>query len=160
MLDRMGADVTVENVRTRAGEPVGDLFVRSSPLRGTDIAGPEIPSLIDELPVLAVVATQAEGVTTVREAAELRHKETDRIRAIVVNLARLGADIEELDDGFVVTGPCRLKGQTVSSFGDHRIAMAMAVAGLVADGSTTIENSAVVDISYPGFFSDLHSLVD
>ena len=160
VFDRMGADVSVENLATTAGEPVGDLIVRSSPLRGTDIAGAEIPSLIDELPVLAVVATQAEGVTTVRGAAELRHKETDRIRAIVVNLTRLGADIEELEDGFVVTGPCRLRGQAVSSFGDHRIAMSMAVAGLVAEGTMAIEDSAVVDTSYPGFFSDLRSLVD
>lgn len=157
-LERMGADITVDNMVTSAGEPVGDILVRSSSLHGTDIAGPTIPSLIDELPVLAVVATQADGVTTVRDAGELRHKECDRIRAIVGNLSRLGADIEELDDGFVVRGPCRLKGQVVASYGDHRIAMAMAVAGLVAEGKTRIENSAVVGVSYPGFFDDLRAL--
>jgi 3-phosphoshikimate 1-carboxyvinyltransferase len=158
-LGAMGADVSLENVETSAGEPIADIVARSSALRGTDVAGPVIPRVIDELPLLAVVATQAEGTTTVRDAAELRHKESDRISAIVENLRLVGADIEELEDGFVVRGPTRLVGGRVSSLGDHRIAMAMAVAGLRAGGETTIDGSEAVGVSYPGFFRDLESLV-
>lgn len=159
VLRMMGADIEFENITSRAGEPVADILVRSSRLQAVDIPSAIIPALIDELPVLAVAATQANGRTTVRGAGELRHKESDRIRAIVRNLALLGARIEELEDGFVVKGPCPLKGHAVPSYGDHRIAMAMAVAGLIAAGSTKIERSDVVGISHPGFFRDLRSLL-
>ncbi len=159
VLKRMGADITEESRSSFAGEPVAEVVVRSGTLHGTDIQGTEIPSLIDELPVLAVVAARAEGITTVRDASELRHKESDRIRCIVENLTRLGAAIEERDDGFIIEGPCTLKGAALSSHGDHRIAMAMAVAGLVAEGSTRIEGIEAIRISYPGFFIDLRDLI-
>lgn len=159
VLRKMGANITLEDVETRAGEAAACVRVQSSSLRGIEIGESLVPALIDELPVLAVAATQAEGVTIVRGAGELRYKESDRILAIVRNLSILGAEIEELKDGFVVHGPCRLKGSAVSSQGDHRIAMAMAVAGLVAEGRTKIEDSGAVSVSYPDFFRDLSALV-
>lgn len=158
VLKEMGADITHENAVSLAGEPIADLLVRSSRLRAVDIGGAVIPTLIDELPILAVAATQADGVTIVSGAEELRHKESDRISATVGNLRHLGADIEERPDGFVVRGPCRLKGNRVDSAGDHRIAMAMAVAALVAEGETEIASSEAVAISYPGFFEELRAL--
>jgi 3-phosphoshikimate 1-carboxyvinyltransferase len=158
VLREMGAEIDVDAARIQGGEPVADIIVRSAILSGVEIGGTMIPTLIDEIPILAVAATQAEGPTVVRDAGELRHKESDRIRATVRNLQRLGADIEETEDGFVVHGPCDLMGNTVSSFGDHRIAMAMAIAGLIAEGGVLIENAEVVRISYPGFFEDLGRL--
>jgi len=155
VLEDMGAEVEFDGRETRGGEAVADIRIQSGHLSGITLGPSIIPSLIDELPVLAVAATQAEGVTEVRGAGELRHKESDRIRTVVENLVRLGADIEELEDGFIVRGPCPLRGCTVQSFGDHRIAMAMAVAGLVAEGQTTIEGSEAVGVSYTGFFEDL-----
>ncbi len=155
ILEEMGAAIEFDSVSTRAGEPIADVTVRAASLGGVKIGGKIIPSLIDELPVLAVAATQAQGVTEVCGAGELRHKESDRIRTVAENLVRLGADIEELEYGFIVRGPCSLRGCAVRSFGDHRIAMAMAVAGLVAEGRTTIEGSEAVAVSYPRFFSDL-----
>jgi 3-phosphoshikimate 1-carboxyvinyltransferase len=159
-LERMGAAITRKNVRTVAGEPIADLGVRSGGLTGIEISGSMIPLLIDELPILAVAATQAEGKTVVRDAAELRHKESDRIDGVVQNLARLGAKIKALPDGFEIQGPTPLNGCTVASWGDHRIAMALAVAGLAAEGSTRIENSEVTAVSYPGFFNELERLVE
>ncbi len=158
VLREMGARIELANVGSCAGEPVADIIVRSEPLKAVDIDGSIVPALIDELPILAVAATQAEGVTTVRGAGELRHKESDRIRSTVRNLSRLGADIEEMEDGFVVRGPSNLKGAEVQSFGDHRAAMSMAVAGLVADGETRIQDAGAAGISYPGFFDDLREL--
>ena len=158
VLCEMGADIVRSNEETVAGEAIADLMVRGSRLRGVEIGGAIIPALIDELPVLAVVASQAEGVTTVRDAEELRHKESDRIQTMVENLTRLGADITERPDGFVIRGPSRLHGGVVSAHGDHRIAMAMAVAGLIASGETQIENSDVAGVSYPEFFTDLARL--
>lgn len=158
-LERMGAHIAFENERTRAGEKIADIVTRAGPLHGTEIKGKIIPLLIDELPILAVAASQAEGRTVVRDAAELRYKESDRIETTVSNLQRMGVDIEALDDGFVIEGPCRLKGNRVESFGDHRIAMAMAVAGLAAEGKTVIEDSQAVGVSYPGFFDDMRRLV-
>ena len=155
VLARMGATVTLDGRTTEAGESRADLLVRSAALHGIEIAGEIVPRLIDELPVLAIVASQARGVTKVRDAGELRHKETDRIRAIVENLRAMGGQIEECADGFVVEGPCVLRGSVIAPHGDHRIAMAMAVAGLLAEGSTTIPESEIVGISYPGFFADL-----
>jgi 3-phosphoshikimate 1-carboxyvinyltransferase len=158
VLRRMGAPVVLENERTVAGEPIADIAVNAGPLQAADIGGNLIPTLIDELPILAVAATQAHGTTTVSGAEELRHKESDRIAAVVTNLSRLGALIEERGDGFVVHGPCGLHGARVDACGDHRIAMAMAVAGLVASGQTIVENADVVAVSYPRFFEDLASL--
>ena len=158
VMQRMGASITFENCATRSGEPVADIVVRSGSLCGVDIDGPMIPALIDELPLLAVLATQAEGAFTVSGAEELRHKESDRIAAIVSNLSRLGARIEEHSDGFTVHGPAPLQGTRVRSFGDHRIAMAMAVAGLVASDETIIDDAGAVAVSYPHFFQDMDAL--
>ena len=157
-LETMGAAVTYENKTEWAGEPVADVTVRSGELTSIEIDAATVPSLIDELPVLAVAATQARGTTVVSGAGELRHKESDRITSIVEGLSRLGASIEAREDGFVVNGPTPLVGTTLSSGGDHRISMAMAVAGLLSSGKTVIEESDVVEISYPGFFDDLRTL--
>lgn len=159
VLSEMGANIVLENKHEMSGEPVADIIVRHAELKGVTVDGPgRIVSMIDELPVLAVAATQAHGETTVRGAGELRKKESDRILSIVRDLAAMGADISELDDGFVVHGPTRLKGAEVSSYGDHRIAMSMTVAGLFADSDTTLDDDAVVEISYPEFFSAFQTI--
>ena len=160
VLAAMGAAVLLEDPRPEHGEPVADVLIKARPLRGTTIAGPLIPRLIDELPVLAVVATQADGMTEVRDAAELRVKETDRIATTAAELTRMGARIEPLPDGFRVHGPTPLHGAVVSSHGDHRLAMALAVAGLLAEGATTIHGMACVDDSFPGFPAALAALAE
>lgn len=154
----MGADILIENERTHAGEPIADLTVRSSRLRGVRIDGDVIPVLIDEIPVLAVAAAFAEGRTEIREAEELRVKETDRIDAMVKNLRLLGAEVEEFEDGLAVTGGKPLKGATVQSYDDHRIAMAMGIAALGASGDTTIEEAQCAAISFPGFWQTIKKL--
>jgi 3-phosphoshikimate 1-carboxyvinyltransferase len=160
VLERMGATFSIDALHTGIDEHAGDLATAYAPLQGVTIDDPAaIASIIDEIPVLAVAATQAEGRTEVRGAGELRHKETDRIEAIAHNLRALGATVEVFDDGFAIEGPTRLRGAAVQSFGDHRIAMAMAIAGLVADGVTEIDDPTVVEISYPKFFADLRTLV-
>lgn len=153
-LKRMGARVEVLHGGEEHGEPWADLEVRSGELRAIAIETAEVPSLIDELPLLAVVASQADGFTRVSGAGELRVKETDRIAEVVRGLRKLGAEIEEAADGFAVRGPTRLHGVAVSSAGDHRLAMALAVAGLAASGRTIIDDVACVADSYPGFLSD------
>ncbi len=160
VLREMGAAIELFNKEAFLEEPVADVIAKSgTPLTGITVSPDLIPAIVDELPVIAVVATQANGKTVVCGARELRCKESDRITAIVENLSRLGADIVELDDGFVVSGPCRLVGAEVSSYGDHRIAMAMAIAAIIAEGTTVIDQSEAVDVSYPGFFDDLKRLV-
>lgn len=151
ILMTMGADITLHNPRHEAGEPAADLLVRAGPLHGTTISGDLIVRAIDELPVLAVAATQAQGRTVVREAAELRVKETDRIATVVAELRKLGAAVEELPDGFVIEGPTTLHSAPVSSHGDHRLAMALAVAALAADGPVLVEESECIPDSFPGF---------
>ena len=158
VLRDMGADIRIDERRTSGGEPMGDLTVRPSHLKAVTVGGAVIPNLIDEIPVLAVAAACAEGRTEIRDAAELRVKESDRIRAIVTNMRALGADVEEMADGFAITGPCALTGAKVDSFKDHRIAMAMGVAGLVAKDATTIAHAEVASVSYPDFFSTLGRL--
>jgi 3-phosphoshikimate 1-carboxyvinyltransferase len=158
VLAAMGARVELERASTQGGEPVADIVVSSAGLRGVEIAGALVPRLIDELPVLAVAASQAVGTTVVRDAGELRHKESDRIRSVVESLTAMGADITEREDGFEVRGPRQLRGAQIAACGDHRIVMAMAVAGLVAEGTTTIEGSEAAGISYPSFFEDLDRL--
>ncbi len=150
-LERMGVRLFLRNHRLNNGEPVADLEVEYGSLRGISITPQEVPGMVDELPVLAVIATQAEGVTEVRGAGELRVKETDRIATTVSELTRMGAEIEALPDGFRVEGPTRLHGAQVRSHGDHRLAMALAVAALTAEGETTIEETACIDDSFPGF---------
>lgn len=158
VLDAMGCSIAMNHLRIQNGEPRADVIVRGSRLRKTDIHGSMIPQVIDEIPILAVAATRAEGETTIRNARELRMKETDRIRAIVQNLRAMGAHVEELEDGLVIPGSQTLKGAVVSGFGDHRIAMAFAVAGLLANSETTIRDAECVDISFPGFFQILEGL--
>ncbi|HXG31436.1 MAG TPA: 3-phosphoshikimate 1-carboxyvinyltransferase [Thermodesulfobacteriota bacterium] len=158
ILKRMGGDTEILNERDLNGEPVGDIIVRSSTLRSTEIGGEVIPRTIDELPVIAVAACFAEGETVIRDARELRVKETDRIKAMTTELKKLGADIEELDDGMVIRGKETLKGAKCSSWGDHRIAMALAVAGTRASGITEIEDAECVSVSFPGFFDVMRRL--
>lgn len=156
VLARMGADVRVEPGQEAAGDPVGTLHVRpGGRLLGTTILPAEVPSLLDEVPLLAVVASQAQGVTRLSGAAELRVKESDRLRQVCQGLRAMGAEVEETPDGFVLQGPTRLKGTHLDASGDHRLAMAFAVAGLVADGETLIDGAEWADVSYPGFFAEL-----
>jgi len=150
-LRAMGAEIRLDNERSEHGEPVADLLVEARPLHGTKIHGALIPRLIDELPVLAVVASQATGITEVRDAGELRVKESDRIATIVSELRALGVAIEPLADGFRVEGPTPLRGAAVAAQGDHRIALALLVAGLVADGATTVSGMDSISKSYPDF---------
>jgi len=134
------------------GEAIGDVTVETSEIAGLDIGGAWIPNVIDEIPVLAVLGTHTQKGVRIRDAAELRVKESDRIHAVAVNLRALGAEVEEYPDGLFVPGGQKLHGGTVDSFGDHRIAMAFAVAGLIADGPVTIKNPSCVGISFPRFF--------
>lgn len=158
VLAAMGADVQVFNRREEAGEPVADLAVTPGDLQGTAIDGALIVRAIDEFPALMVAATQAQGMTTVREAAELRVKETDRIAVMAGELAKMGARVEERPDGFRIAGPQRLQGAVVDGHDDHRIAMALAIAGLVADGETVVRDAACAADSFPGFAETLTCL--
>jgi 3-phosphoshikimate 1-carboxyvinyltransferase len=155
-LRAMRASIAIEEERTWGCEPVADIVVRSSRLRGTIIEGALIPRLIDEVPALAVAACLAEGETVIRDAGELRVKESDRIRATAGELCRLGARIQELPDGMVIHGVGRLRGAACGSHDDHRLAMALAVAGLLAAGETTVRGAEAVAVSYPGFWDDLN----
>lgn len=157
-LAMMGADVSVENERTEGGEAVADLVARSSNLRAAEIGGDLIPRLVDEVPVLALAACFAEGTTVIRDASELRVKESDRLTASRVELSRSGAQVEELDDGLRITGGRSLQGATHRTYADHRIAMTMGVAGLVAAGETTVQSAQTASVSYPTFWDDLGSL--
>ena len=157
-LDRMGAALAVSDPETSGGEPLGTVSVRRSDLRAVTLAGDLIPLLIDEVPILAVLAAMARGETTIRDAAELRVKESDRIATTAAQLRRMGARIEELPDGLVIEGTGRLTGAHVDSHGDHRIAMACAVAGLVAEGVTVVDDVDCVDTSFPGFVPLLRTL--
>jgi 3-phosphoshikimate 1-carboxyvinyltransferase len=158
VLQAMDAPVVREPRADQGGEPVADLRVRHGALQAATISGDLVPRLIDELPLVAVLATQARGTTLVRDAGELRHKESDRIATVVTQLRRLGADIVERADGFAVTGPVTLRGTTVDAGGDHRLAMALAIAALAAVGETVIEGAEVAAVSYPGFWDDLGRL--
>ncbi len=157
-LRMMGADVSVEEERTWGAEPVADIVVRSSQLRGAAIGGELVPRAIDELPLLALAGCFAEGETIIRDASELRVKESDRIQTTASTLRRMGAEVEERPDGLRLCGPQRLRGKALSSHGDHRLAMMAAVAGALAQGETVIHNSNVVAVSYPWFWRDLEAL--
>lgn len=154
----MGADITMENVRADRGEPVADLIVKTSNLKSTTIEGAIIPRLIDEIPIIAVMACFASGKTIIKDAAELKVKESNRIDVMVENLTNMGADIVGTDDGLIINGGAALHGASVDSKLDHRIAMSFAVAALAADGETTIQGAECVNISYPAFYSDLTNL--
>lgn len=153
----MGADITLLNESTE-GEPTADLLIRTSSLKGTVIEGGIIPTLIDEIPMIAVMAAFAEGTTIIRDAQELKVKESDRIAVMVDNLTRMGADIEGTDDGMIIHGGKPLHGAVIDSHLDHRIAMSFAVAGTICDGTVDILNGECVNISYPEFYHDLYSL--
>ena len=158
VLRAMGADVVVRDERLQGGEPIADLSVRASELCATHVGGDVVVRMIDEFPALAVAATQAHGETVVRDAAELRVKETDRIATVVRELRLLGAEIEARPDGFVVNGPTPLMGTAVQSHGDHRLAMALTVAGLVARAETTVQDTTCIADSFPGFEATLAGL--
>ena len=153
----MGADITLLNESTE-GEPTADLLIRTSSLKGTTIEGSIIPTLIDEIPMIAVMAAFAEGTTIIRDAQELKVKESDRIAVMVDNLRRMGADIEGTDDGMIIHGGRPLHGAVIDSHLDHRIAMSFAVAGTICDGTVEILNGECVNISYPEFYQDLYRL--
>jgi 3-phosphoshikimate 1-carboxyvinyltransferase len=162
VLMKMGVDIEVSDQRDQSGEPVADLVVRgTSPLTGrsiTKLSGGVIANLIDEIPILAVAGTRLEGGIEIRDAAELRIKESDRIAAVVENLRRMGGSVEEFQDGIRVERS-NLRGAVVDSFGDHRIAMAFAVAGLFADGETDIVNAECAAVSFPAFFDELARVI-
>ena len=158
VLEAMGANVRIENVREEGGEPEADLIAETSSLTATEIRGEQIAAVVDELPVLAVAAAVARGTTVIADAEELRYKESDRIKATVDGLSRLGANIEERRDGMVIRGGGALKGAACESYGDHRIAMSMAIAGLIAAGRTQIEGAEAAAVSYPEFWTTLQDL--
>ncbi len=159
ILERMGAAIDRENEREEGGEPIADLRVRSAPLRGTEVGGAEIPLAIDELPLVALAACFAEGETTIRDAEELRRKESDRIETVTAALRALGGEVEPTADGMLVAGTGGLRGGTISSHGDHRIAMLGAVAGLASAEGVTVDGMDAAAVSYPGFESDLGALL-
>jgi 3-phosphoshikimate 1-carboxyvinyltransferase len=158
VLAAMGARVSLENSRDVAGEPVGDLVVQHGPLQAFTIGEALIPRLVDEIPVLAVAACCAEGVSRITGAAELRVKETDRLAVMARQLLAMGAAIEEHPDGLTITGPTRLRGADTDSETDHRVAMSLAVAALVADGPTRLSRPEAAAVSYPEFWQDLARL--
>jgi 3-phosphoshikimate 1-carboxyvinyltransferase len=157
VLRRMGADITVQEHEVRIGEPVGDIAVRAAPLHGTTIAGDEMPSVQDEIPVLAVAAAFAEGVTDIRDAAELRVKESDRIGTVQQELGQLGIAVESRPDGLLIRGG-RPQAGLLKSHGDHRVAMAAAVAGHAIEADTTVRGWSAVQVSYPDFLADFARL--
>lgn len=161
VLTLAGAEAEVRHQWSELGEPVADLEIEASPgLRAFEISGAMVPRLIDEIPILAVLATQCEGTTVIRDAAELRVKESDRIELVARGLRAMGAPVETFADGFAITGPVSLTGCAIDAELDHRIAMAFAVAGLIADGATEIHGAEAIETSFPGFEGQIHRLVD
>ncbi len=160
VLRAMGARVTVSNLRTEGSEPVADVTVASSTLTGTTISGPIIPALIDEIPILAIAAAMATGQTVIADAAELKAKETDRIKTVVDALHAMGVRVEATADGMIIEGRGHLDAAAVESHGDHRLAMAWAVAALVARGEMSIAGGEAVDVSYPDFWRDLAAIAE
>ena len=158
VLQEMGANISKENVSSQSGEPTADIIVKTSKLKSVEIGGEIIPRVIDELPILALAACFAEGKTIIRDAKELRVKESDRISATVSGLKTLGATITETEDGMIIYGNDKLTGGVVESHHDHRIAMTMGIAGLIASGTTTITNAEAAEISYPSFWNELGQL--
>jgi 3-phosphoshikimate 1-carboxyvinyltransferase len=161
VLKQMGADIAIENIRNEESEPMGDITVRTSELKGIEIGGELIPRLIDEIPIIALLATQAEGTTVIKDASELRVKETDRIATVVSELNRLGADIEATDDGMIIRGKTKLKANNmvVDSYGDHRIGMMLAIAACITEGELTLNRPEAIAVSYPSFFEHLQLLI-
>ena len=158
VLKDMGADITLENVHTSAGETVADITVRSSSLKGTTVGGDIIPRLIDELPIIAVAAVFADGQTVIKDAQELKVKETNRIRAVVDEFNKCGIDITETDDGMIINGGKSIHGADFKTYGDHRMAMSLTVLSQLADGESTLDDSDCACVSYPTFFDDFYKL--
>ncbi|PHA03698.1 3-phosphoshikimate 1-carboxyvinyltransferase [Bacillus pseudomycoides] len=158
VLSQMGANLSIENIRNEEFEPSGDITIETSQLRGIEISGALIPKLIDEIPILALLATQAEGTTVIKDAEELKVKETNRIDTVVNELKKLGARIEATEDGMIVHEKTQLHGNVVNSHGDHRIGMMLGIASCIADGEVIIESSEAVAVSYPNFFKQLQVL--
>jgi len=158
ILKRMGGDIEIINERDVNGEPIGDIIARASNLHAAEIGGDIIPKAIDELPLVAVAASFAEGTTLIKDAKELRVKETDRINAMATELGKLGVEVKEFEDGMSIMGTESLTGAVCSSWGDHRIAMSVAIAGLRAKGETEIVDADCVSVSYPDFFKVLDEL--
>ena len=155
---QMNGNIKISNIKTVNNEAVGAITVSSSDLKGIEVSGRLIPRLIDEIPIIAVSATQAQGTTIIKDASELKVKECNRINAIVSELSKMGASIEEVADGIIINGPTVLKGTTVESHNDHRIAMALAIAGKIAKGETIVNDSDCVNVSFPTFFELLSTL--
>lgn len=155
---QMGANILIENMKDGDGEPVADIIVKHSELKGIEIGGDIIPTLIDEIPIIAILACFAKGKTVIKDAAELKVKESNRIDVMVNNLSKMGADITGTEDGMIINGNRTLHGTSIESNHDHRIAMSFAIAALLADGETDILNAECVNISYPNFYSDLMNL--
>ena len=155
----MGGDITLLNERTEGGERIADVLVRTSRLHGTTIEGDIIPTLIDEIPVIAVMAAMAEGTTIIKDAAELKVKETDRIETVTDNLKAMGCDVTPTEDGMIINGGKPLHGASIHTLLDHRIAMAFSIAALVAEGTTKILDSKCVDVSYPTFYDTFEQLL-
>jgi 3-phosphoshikimate 1-carboxyvinyltransferase len=158
VMKQMGADIEVETIKAD-GEPSGNIVVRSSNLKGMEISGDLIPRLIDEIPVIALLATQAEGVTVIKDASELKVKETNRIDTVANELQALGADITPTDDGLIIHGGSTFRGGNVSSHGDHRIGMMLAIAGLLAEREVNLQDPSAIEVSYPQFFEHLSELI-
>lgn len=154
----MGGNITIEPVNTD-GEPYGNIIIKSSSLQGTIIEGEIIPRLIDEIPIIALMATQAEGTTVIKDAEELKVKETDRILAVVTELKKLGADIEPTDDGMIIHGKSKLHGGKVDSYGDHRMGMMLAIASFITSDPVYLENPDCIQVSYPNFFDSLNKII-
>ena len=155
----MGANITLLNERTEGGEAIADILVRTSKLHGTTISGDIIPTLIDEIPIIAIMAAAAEGTTIIKDAAELKVKETNRIETVVDNLKAMGCDIIATDDGMIIHGGKTLHGSTIHTLLDHRIAMAFSIAALIAEDTTRILDSKCVDVSYPTFYDSFENLL-
>jgi 3-phosphoshikimate 1-carboxyvinyltransferase len=158
VLQRMGAQIGIRDQTSGPGEPSGTLEVQGGELHGTTIEGAEIPNVIDEIPVLAVAAALAKGTTFIKDAAELRVKESDRLAVVAHHLRAIGAEVDELPDGLVINGGRPLRGACLESHGDHRIAMAFAIAGLFTEGETVITGTECVETSYPRFVEQLGEL--
>ncbi|QCR32172.1 3-phosphoshikimate 1-carboxyvinyltransferase [Lysinibacillus sp. SGAir0095] len=160
VLENMGADLSVEVEDDKGFEPTATLTIRTSDLKATTIEGNIIPRLIDEIPIIALLATQAEGTTIIRDAEELKVKETDRITAVVTELQKLGANIEATDDGMIIHGPTKLHGANLNSYGDHRIGMMSAIAALISTSPIEIDDTDCIAVSYPTFFDDVKQLLN
>ncbi len=160
ILMKMGSELKITNKQTKNGEMFGDIHITYRPLQGTVIAGDIIPRLIDEIPIIALLATQASGTTIIKDAEELKVKETDRLHAIVTVLSTLGANIQNTEDGMIIHGKTSLHGGDVSSYHDHRMAMMIVVASFITEGDIWIDDLSSINISYPTFFDDLHQLME